>query len=134
MRKIKFRAWTGTKMEYNVMVGFLGAFYVEGIDPKDSACMSQFNTLYGSQVPVMQFTGLKDKNGKEIYEGDVIGHKAVGVVEFNPYFGFRLRWDGATRRVRREETNDGMPANLGSVGSPWEVIGNIYENPELIKP
>ena len=45
-REIKFRVWTGQEMEHRIMVGFLGAFYVQGIDEKDSASMSPFNTKY----------------------------------------------------------------------------------------
>ena len=70
-REIKFRAWNGASMEINVMAGFLGAFYVQGIDPEDSASMSPFNTKLEG-VELMQFTGLHDRNGKEIYEGDIV--------------------------------------------------------------
>ena len=41
----KFRVWTGMKMDYDVVVGKLGAFYVAGLDPKDSASMSPANTI-----------------------------------------------------------------------------------------
>lgn len=119
MREIKFRAWTGSKMEYNVMAGFLGAFYVKGIDEKDSACMSNFNTKYSEQTPIMEFTGLLDKNSKEIYEGDIVRFfnekETVREVSWNNEIGFTL--------------------GTGSIGLYYkelEVIGNVFENSDLL--
>lgn len=118
MREIKFRAWTGAQMEHRVVVGALGAFYVEGIDPEDSACMSPFNTKYSDQTPVMQFTGLRDRNGKEIYEGDIVASSRV-------FEGQRERT--ICKVVWLEDACFGL----------WwhddpEIIGNIYETPELL--
>ena len=129
-REIKFRVWTGLKMEYNIMAGFLGAFYVQGIDEKDSASMSPFNTKYG-ESPLMQFTGLKDKNGKEIYEGDILANYFK--VEWNP---LHCGWALFNHRGFCHELLADEYGLDGNSLDPWqitgEVIGNIYENPELL--
>jgi hypothetical protein len=121
-REIKFRIWTGLQMEYNIMAGFLGAFYVQGIDEKDSASMSPFNTKY-EDAPLMQFIGIKDPSGKEIYEGDIIkSANGIGIVKIE---------NGHSYYELLKEV-DPMLRNNGA--SYWEnVIGNIYENPDLLK-
>lgn len=133
MREMKFRVWTGSAMEYRLVVGALGAFYVEGIDPKDSACLSPFNTKYSDQVPVMQFTGLCDKNGKEIYEGDIVRNDDK-YYPINPviYCAEIINdhdgdWDEWYCGFCLEDV-DHTP-----LSSDVEVIGNIYEHPELLK-
>jgi uncharacterized protein (DUF2164 family) len=155
-REIKFRVFNGHSMECNVMAGFLGHFYVQGMDAVDAASMSNFNTKYFDSVPLMQFTGLKDKNGKEIYEGDVIQERskkdwhskvdAVFVVEFGEQdlghssYQQTIGWNATP--IHSYGKPSGMDSGrlskgilslcLFHPGIDCEVIGNIYENPELL--
>lgn len=140
MREIKFRVWTGQQMDYNIMAGFLGAFYVQGIDERDSASMSQFNTKYPESCPVMQYTGLHDKNGKEIYEGDIISepiyqepaeHCGEELYEIK-YLksGFvKVSIENNKRTWYLCEFFD--PHDIFNNLDNIEVIGNKFENPDL---
>jgi uncharacterized phage protein (TIGR01671 family) len=126
MKTVKFRIWNGMKMEYNIMAGFLGSFYVQGIDEKDTACMSPFNTKYPETTPLMQFIGLEDKNGKEIYEGDIIKtetEKAMQVSWNKHFASFCLDRKGWMFTHYFGEAVD--PTQI-------EIIGNIYENADLL--
>jgi len=122
MTRFKFRAWNGLVMEYRVLVGALGAFYVEGMDPKDAASISPFNTKLTELTPVMQFTGLLDKNGKEIYEGDFLGEDEKAEVKF----------ENGAFRVRGWVIGEWL-GKIEMRGKDTSIIGNIYENPELLK-
>lgn len=112
MREIKFRAWMYRKMLYNV--------FPTG---KNGECYSFISNLYYKcDHNIMQYTGLKDKNGKEIYEGDILEYtteisskKTIGKVEF--YNGCFVV---------------GRPKDYIYIIDNIEIIGNIYENPELL--
>ena len=118
-RPIKFRAWD---KHSKVMSKPFDLFY--------SA------TFAGQGYELMQFTGLTDKNGKEIYEGDILnwtGKRSKDTSEFayryiitfeNGIFGYRL----GNAQVNKIEPLQGL-IELET----YEVIGNIYENPELLK-
>ena len=79
---------------------------------------------------VMQSTGLKDKNGLEIFEGDVTCWAAEdidGEVSTETYV---VSWD--EERARFQSTAIGKDVDADEVDSDVEVIGNIYENPDLL--
>jgi len=84
--------------------------------------------IYPSQFPLMQYTGLKDKNGKEIYEGDILH---VFLMD-SPPEKHQVIWDkeraGFKLQDRIAERYGFYASNL-----KCEVIGNIYENPELLE-
>jgi len=74
----------------------------------------------------MQYTGIKDKNGREIYEGDIFDSHFKWIVEFNNgMFGCQTNAGFSTLNY--------LLANRAKAKTESYVIGNIYENPELIK-
>jgi len=109
MREIKFRAWdTENKcMRKNVGVSETFVEY-------DMSCHKPVEIL----IP-MQYTGLKDKNGKEIYEGDVVKY-FEGFIE-------EVKWNYYSCGFDPFSYYEGDLAGLDC-----EVIGNIYANPELL--
>ena len=128
MREIKFRVWDGNKMhlpedekdkwDSNYMLLIDGGLCIDAGEMP----------LIVAHIP-MQFTGLLDKNGVEIYEGDVIQTVANDGVRLSK---FEVVWDnGSCRFKKRREDNNHFDMDVISEGLK-EVIGNIYEYPELI--
>ena len=119
-REIKFRAWE-TEHKFMIPMVYLFSHKMDG-------CLNYYN--YGAQnpeLPLMQYTGLKDSKGREIYEGDILkasstgGH--TGVVEFVDG-RFIVNFAKGTGNIIWLAIDR---AHLD------EVIGNIYENPELLE-
>lgn len=85
----------------------------------------------------MQFTGLHDKNGKEIYEGDIVVCRDMH--DSNVFGNAWKTVDGLSvavpRTIAKEEdgTDWDWPEDIRTYPFWWEVIGNIYENPEILK-
>jgi hypothetical protein len=109
MREIKFRQWDSVHKRYQFDIGVTGP---------GSWCGPSYVTW--EKYPLEQFTGLHDKNGKEIYEGDIISGASdlgVGIAKWN-----YDSWVLINHFLDSEAMLD-----------DGEVIGNIHENPELVK-
>jgi hypothetical protein len=125
MREIKFRAWrpgSSNDMVYSdgnkVEITDTGiSFYKLHYD--------HYDPLIGNATHVMQFTGLHDRLGKEIYEGDIVKAK-----DRLPFVIKELTW---LHGSEYEESCYGYDFQ-GDDNENVEIIGNIYENSELVKP
>lgn len=119
-RIIKFRAWDGKRMTTS------GIMFNSSIGEVESA----------AGMPVMQYTGIIDKNGAEIYEGDIIQGSVRASGDYAKYV---VEWDktyssficGFIKRVSFGCETHNHP--LGELRFDCEVIGNIHENPELLE-
>ena len=137
-RTIKFRAWDGKEMIYiNDLYWFEENHVREVVDGKADGFYESFD--------VMQFTGLLDKNGKEIYEGDIVsldhgGTKwdlsALEVIFLNGSFQFNrkeLPYPCGFVTYSEQCANRGLLDRHSDLGNIITVIGNIHENPDLLK-
>jgi uncharacterized phage protein (TIGR01671 family) len=118
MREIKFRAWVINSKKIVDLKKITPLACEPGLLEYGDGLFIPFR----SDIILMQFTGLKDKNGKEIYEGDVLDYG----LDRSFYIAFV---DGAFVAT----FNNGVVITMISINQ-YQVIGNIYENPELLKP
>lgn len=118
-REIKFRAWDKISKTMDYWQPFK-YFDNSLVDPDSKAVET-----------IMQYTGLKDKNGKEIYEGDILDindqYNLIGSDIYEVVFS-----DGAFRIDGAELAILHNSPGCDALGEDTEVIGNIYENPELL--
>ena len=117
MREIKFRAWDGEKMLSTIRLTAAHGIRLVSSSDLELYGLSDYKCIF------MQYTGLKDKNGREIYENDVLKEyngdiSEVVFIETEAGFYARKIKTGDCRKI--------------SWNTTLEVIGNIYENQELI--
>lgn len=114
MREIKFRAFNGDRI---VKVNTIG--WIDGkIDWVDTSKSDDFD----EDLILMQYTGKKDINGVEIYEGDIL--------QSEHFFEYQVVFKGDCWRCEPLKNNH---LKNRFIGNDLEIIGNIYENPELLE-
>lgn len=119
-REFEFRAWL---TKYNKMVNI----YSWNIWQEYFICSEYDSEFYLEETPIMQYTGLKDVWEKEIYEGDIL-YESFAETYYKVVFengSFRAEFEGDF-----EEHSFDL---IDVVAQGCKIVGNIYENPELLK-
>ena len=117
MREMKFRAWDVDKKCFHSNPYFRGRNgHLLGDDEKN--------------IILQQFTGLKDKNGKEIYEGDIVEQQTQ-----DTWLTYLVEWEKYDCAFRFVPLNfkGVIHSNMGSIFTDVKVIGSIHEDPEMFK-
>jgi len=132
MRPIKFRVWethSNSWVTEGLWISMSGVLYEMNTDTKECWCTDITKVMFENRYILCQFTGLLDKLGHEIYEGDIVKQSwpYAGIIE-------KVEWD--------KEGSGFIPfTKPGMGGHEWEsqtasdceIIGNIHENPELLE-
>ena len=118
MRELKFRVWNEDKNKF-MPSGFIGISDGKFIDLKNGSV--HFDS---DDKIVEQFTGLRDKNGKEIFEGDITRDSDEDIA--------KVVWDNDHAAEFNFILSNGFD-NIGFDGDDVEIIGNIHENGDLLK-
>ena len=125
----KFRAWhkeLGRMMLIEIMYFFFFDNELEELELNDPV-MNEHISVYPDEIVLMQSTGLKDKNGKEIFEGDVV--KMAKDVYSEPTYYEVVRHRGGAYRLESKQHG----CELWLRHTDCEIVGNVYENPELLE-
>lgn len=127
-REIKFRAWE--KKQKFMMA-------VENVDFEGGIVNKYGVWRFFEELEMMQYTGVKDKNGKEIYEGDVVKSENHYKAPCEIKVGF-IAYDKELARYSLKSNDSWFASSISESDDrvskiKYEIIGNIHENPELLK-
>jgi len=123
MREIKFRAWkNGNGFAYDVQNEYDSEPWVYKDGFVNCDCFGSL--LNRDEIIIEQFTGLYDKNGKEIYEGDIIDSYD------NDSYKYVIKWNDRLASFTCVSDDGHDDEYMHTI---VEIIGNIHENPELIE-
>lgn len=137
MRELKFRAWEIEDKKYYPVIKLRFDSQVGKPDSAELWLSRYANEIADipEQIELEQYTGLKDKNGKEIYDGDII-QETLGfdVDSIDGTFRYKVIWNEDMLCWSLEYIgNESIHDDLYECNSTVEVIGNIHENPELLE-
>ena len=130
----KFRAWhneLGRMMSISDMWFNVDSLGEIGLN---DAVMNDYITVSPDEIKLMQSTGLKDKNGKEIFEGDIITNGPdVMCMKRHNTLGFYVEQKGEVQLVADGMDLEEFEEDAKEIADSIEILGNIYENPELLE-
>jgi len=122
MRQIKFRAWS-KKFNKFLSVGFHIIGETTLFDLLNQHCLEELDT-----IEITQFTGLQDIKGNDIYEGDILKVKF-----YDGWFDAEGFYSNMEVKYEKRESGDSEIAGFVYIPKDREVIGNIFENADLLK-
>lgn len=130
----RYRAWDSVEKK------FVEHFFItdNGLICNMEKPTSEYNSpipIEKSELILMQFTGLKDKNGKEIFERDIVTDgEFARIVQYHQTLGFYMFDEEGNERFFSDSANlEDFEEDAKIVSEILEIIGNVYENPELLE-
>lgn len=129
----KFRAWDATNKEiFKDTFAITESGQVVVVD--QSSVFVSPDYVFVDNLVIMQSTGLFDRNNKEIFEGDIITNgKDVMCMKRHNTLGFYVEQKGKIEFIADSAVLEEFEEDAKEIADILEIIGNIYENPELLE-